>query len=185
MRSRISVVTMIIGCCATLFAQAPVSAQIAQATAKPTGPVVDVALGVAGRLTGQVLDAQGDVVPRAVVSIRFGDAEIARCVSDERGRYAVTNLRGGLHHIVCNGGETVFRLWSPQTAPPSALTIGMVVSQRRVVRGQVIDGLNLVNGAALGLGTAGLVVAVSNSGEIDDLKDDYKAASADTVASGS
>ena len=175
---RVQVLTIVMSCCGIAILATEASAQAGPPMAASTGYVVDVALGAEGQMAGQVLDAQGGIVPGAVVSIRFGEAEIARCVTDAKGRYAVKNLRGGLHHVVCGDVEAVFRLWSPEAAPPRARSVAMLISQSRVVRGQFVEGLNLVNGTALGLGLGGLVIALDNSSDIDDLKKNYSGGAA-------
>lgn len=141
---------------ADLMAAAP-QKKVVKAPAKKMAPVVDVALSTGGTFTGQVVDAQGLGLAGATVSIRKGDREVARTTADKHGKFAVKNLRGGLYHVVAGQGEASYRLWAPNTAPPSARTKTLIVSGNSKIRGQW-GGLDAVDYVALGLGTAGTVL---------------------------
>ena len=79
---------------------------------------IDVALGEGGTLRGQIVDAQGNPVPRVAVSLRQADRQVAATVADSSGHFHLTGLRGGTYHIVAGEAEGVYRLWAPRTAPP-------------------------------------------------------------------
>jgi len=98
--------------------------------------VVDVALGPGGTLIGQVVDDQGIGIDGAAVSIRQGDQEAARVVTNKNGWYQADNLRGGFYQVVGGQGAGLFRLWAANTAPPSAQTGALVVSSTNTVRAQ-------------------------------------------------
>ncbi len=119
--------------------------------------IVDVALGAGGTVTGRVIDDQGIGIANAVVSIRQGDQEIAKTLTDKNGLYVVNNLRGGVYDVVAAGGRGVFRFWAPETAPPSGRDVAIVVSGSAVVRGQLGWGLG---GSWMGDGVlAGIIAA--------------------------
>ncbi len=138
---------------AGLMAAAP-EKKVVKAPVKKAAPVVDVALSTGGTFTGQVVDAQGLGLAGATVSIRKGDREVAHTTTDKHGKFAVKNLRGGLYHVVAGQGEASYRLWAPNTAPPSARTKTLIVSNNSKVRGQ-FGGMDFVSYAALGLGATG------------------------------
>lgn len=96
----------------------------------------DIELRSGGVLLGQIVDAQGVAVVLAPVLITNGIQEVARAQTDEQGNFAVSGLRGGVYKIASAGHQGVYRLWSPQTAPPSASQGLMVVVPSDVVRGQ-------------------------------------------------
>ena len=96
----------------------------------------DVALRPGGLLVGQVVDAQGAVQASKVVSVQYGDREVARTTTDQNGVFAAQGLRGGQYQIVTDQGMSVCRLWAPDTAPPAAHQAAIVVTGQDVVRGQ-------------------------------------------------
>ncbi len=126
--------------------------------------VRDVALHEGGVLLGQVVDAQGAAKVAVPVSVVLTGKEIARVKTDAAGKFAVPNLRGGVYEINSAGHRGVYRLWSPQTAPPAAGKGLMLVSESDLVRGQDCgsgvpgcgDGCSTgSNGRADGYGRAG------------------------------
>jgi hypothetical protein len=96
----------------------------------------DVALRPGGLLVGQVVDAQGATQAAKVVSIQYGDREVARTSTDQNGVFAAQGLRGGQYQIATDDGLSVCRLWAADTAPPSAHEAAIVVTGQEVVRGQ-------------------------------------------------
>jgi hypothetical protein len=90
--------------------------------------VIDVALLDGGTLHGQVFDAQGKPLARAAVSIQQLDREIQAAVTDAWGAFRVTGLRGGMYRIVAGDASGTYRLWAPNTAPPSARRGALVVA---------------------------------------------------------
>jgi len=96
----------------------------------------DVTLTAGGVLQGQVIDCQGAPLAKIPVSLRDRDRQSSGTVTDQYGRFAVGNLRGGVYQIVAGGGYASYRLWSPGTAPPSAEQTALLVASQDVVRGQ-------------------------------------------------
>jgi hypothetical protein len=144
----------------------------------PKAPqVFDVSLTPGGTFTGHVVDSQGIGVEGAVVSIRQGNREIVRTVTNRNGTFVAKNLRGGMYQVVAGRGEGLYRLWATNTAPPSAQSQALIVSSRQVVRGQ-FPGLPPVamNGAALGLGAGGAVAGAVGITKAIDAQDDVDAA---------
>jgi hypothetical protein len=104
--------------------------------AQPTAGPTDVALRSGGMLVGQVVDAQGAVQAGKLVSIQYGEQEVARTTTDANGVFAAQGLRGGQYHVVADNGDGHFRLWADNTAPPAATDSVVVVADPNVVRGQ-------------------------------------------------
>ncbi len=98
--------------------------------------MLDVALHPEGTLIGQVLDAQGKPLARIPVSVHQHGRRIAGAVSDGSGMFRVAGLRGGMYHIVAGKANGVYRLWAPDTAPPSAQPGALVVEGGQQVLGQ-------------------------------------------------
>ena len=100
-------------------------------------PISDVALGAGGQLTGWVVDAEGRPVGESPVVLLQKGRKVAQAVTDARGQFQVSRLRGGVYQVVAAQGGGVYRLWAPATAPPSAAKGVMVVTQSDVIRGQI------------------------------------------------
>ena len=97
----------------------------------------DVVLQDKGVLVGRIVDSKGTAVACTPVSLQTGGKEVARVVSDDRGRFEAKGLKGGVYHVASNGHQGVYRLWAPRTAPPAAARGLSIVSQPTdVVRGQ-------------------------------------------------
>lgn len=102
----------------------------------PTNAAKDVALAPGGVLVGQVVDQQGAVRAGSTVSVRQGTQEIVRTQTDKNGVFAAQGMRGGQYLIVSDDGQSLCRLWAPNTAPPAASEAVVVVTGQEVVRGQ-------------------------------------------------
>lgn len=96
----------------------------------------DVALAAGGVLRGQVVDVHGSPVQQAPVSVRHVLGEVRATVTDGSGRFEIAGLRGGTYQIVAGSSAGVFRLWAPQTAPPSAQPAALIVVAGPQVLGQ-------------------------------------------------
>ncbi|MCG8450893.1 MAG: carboxypeptidase-like regulatory domain-containing protein [Pirellulales bacterium] len=106
------------------------------AQAAPVAAPRDVALQNGGVLVGLIVDAQGVPVAKSPVSVRLAGKEAARGVTDQAGRFAVANLKGGVYELTTAGHVGVYRLWAPRTAPPASQQGLMLVSQPDLVRAQ-------------------------------------------------
>ncbi len=98
--------------------------------------VVDVALTDGGVLYGQVVDPQGSALVKVPVLLRDRDRELARAVTDKNGYFAVRGLRGGVYQLATVGGQGMFRLWKPGSAPPASEQGALLIVQGDTVRGQ-------------------------------------------------
>lgn len=144
---------------------------------KAPAPVVNDITMTGGKLTGRVINAQGKAVDGATVTLRQGKNEVAKLVTDKDGGFAASNLRGGVYEIAAGQSTGVIRVWSEKTAPPSAKTQVMLVSDpNNAVRGQdpyyygvdpatVLIIAGVITGVVLG------AVAVSQNADIKDRLD--------------
>lgn len=103
----------------------------------PHAPILDVALGKSGALTGQLVDAQGTARAGAVVRVSRDGEPVAATQTDAAGRFAISGMRGGVYQLQTEHGAALVRAWAMGTAPPSARTGLLVVEQSGVVRGQM------------------------------------------------
>ena len=155
-----------------MFAADKAAKTTAPKTAAPKSSVSDVALSEGGALVGKVVNAQGKTMDGAVVTISQGQKQVARVVTDDKGAFTVTEMRGGVYQIKAGDGTSVYRVWTAEAAPPSARPQALVVTNPQVVRGQGGGGgLGLV-GAGLGAVGAGLGgYALSESQDAKDEAD--------------
>jgi hypothetical protein len=82
-----------------------------------------------------VLNAQG--VPQAQVKVAVGktNQQPTFVSTDETGRFNVAGLSAGTYQVQTSHGSSVYRVWAPHTAPPSAQPGVLVVNSDQVVRG--------------------------------------------------
>lgn len=120
--------------------------------AAPSAAPRDVVLHEGGVLLGQVVDAQGGALMNTPVVVTSGTQEVARVQTDRTGRFSVNGLKGGAYGVASAGQQGVYRLWAPQTAPPTAQQGLMLVTGNSFVRGQDCCGV-VGCGNACGAGT--------------------------------
>jgi len=129
--------------------------------ATPPVPVVDLALGDQGSVTGTVVDPQGVPQPNCLVRVLHHGVEVARGRTDEQGRFRVTGARGGVLLFAAissdhAGGAQTVRAWVDGTAPPASTEdLQLVVASREVVRGQTPLGAGFLSDPIL----IGVVIA--------------------------
>jgi hypothetical protein len=153
---------------AAAFADGP---KAAPKSAQKAAPVVtDIALGAGGTFSGQVVDAQGRGLDGAVIAVSQSGKEIAKTTADKDGNFAVKSLKGGTYDVVAGRSQGVYRFWAPNTAPPSAKSQALLVSQASAVRGQGLGGVPPITYAALGTGIAGTTLGAVNMNKIDNIK---------------
>lgn len=123
-RQALKTLVVALSCCGLL------GGQIAQAANR----IGDVALQPGGLLHGQVLDEQGVAQPHARVTVVHSGEPVAATKTDEQGRFVMSGLSGGVHEIHTGSSGGVYRLWAPQTAPPSAKDAMLIVTGDNIVR---------------------------------------------------
>jgi hypothetical protein len=149
---------------AQVMAAAP-QEQAAKSQAESAAPaVLDAKLSNGGVLRGQVVDGQGQPVANAPVSVLYEGKEVVSTKTAADGSFAVSGLRGGTHTVVSGDNGGICRLWSTDTAPPSARESVMIVRGGQVVRGQLSPtGKVIVLGAIVGGIVAGGVISQGDS----------------------
>ena len=142
-------------------------------TAPATGPltssgVVDVALQEDGVIRGRVLKTDGSPVDGSRVVLKKGDRVVAAVISEADGQFKIKGLTSGVYQIETPTGHGVYRFWTSDAAPPSAMRQALLVSKEPVLRSQFrvfTPGETL----ALALGAAGLGVGIVALNEVNDL----------------
>jgi len=146
-----------------VFGAGPVRAAGLGAANLPAGapaPVADVTLDARGNLLGVVLRVEGVPVSGATVTLRHGDHQVGRTVTDGLGRFTIEGSRGGTHQLYSGRYATLVRTWSPGTAPPHAKSLALLVVGGDVVRGQIPAAQFLTSDAFVFTVLAGALVAV-------------------------
>ena len=130
----------------------------------PKVKINDVALGNGGVLVGHIVDQQGLGIAGAQLAVLQQGQKPVQAVADKEGKFQVVGLKGGTAQVVTAGGQGVYRLWTANTAPPSAKRSALLLSNGQVVRGQHhgMGGWLLPALAAGGI-IAGVAVATSNT----------------------
>ena len=96
----------------------------------------DVALGVNGELTGQLVNQQGRPLAKQKIVLRNAGRVISQGITNTDGRFVLTGVTSGLYEMVTPGGLRVLRCWSATAAPPSAVEEILVTNVDSVERGQ-------------------------------------------------
>ncbi|TWT66742.1 hypothetical protein Pla123a_46300 [Posidoniimonas polymericola] len=109
----------------------------AQAADAPVGAPSDIALRDGGVFVGQYVDAQGNALAGADVSVVVGGKAVAAAKTDKHGVFAVKGLEKGQYDIVAMGRKATFRCWDGKTAPPNARNGALIVTGDEVVNGQL------------------------------------------------
>jgi len=143
--------------------------------------VVDVSLSTNGTLTGAVIDTRGQSRGKTTIEVLRGRRVVARTHTDSNGRYAVTNLPGGLYLVRVDGTETLVRAWAAGTAPRTSESQLQIVADATIVRGQdappiaeaapskgLLGGSGMSTGLTAALIVGGVVGAILIIDEIDD-----------------
>ncbi|MFW6169481.1 MAG: carboxypeptidase-like regulatory domain-containing protein [Planctomycetota bacterium] len=97
--------------------------------------IVDTSLQ-AGRLTGQVTNAEGIPVTSALVVAVQNQKAVSRAVTGKDGTFSLAGIQGGLCHVVTGNMVQVCRCWTRNTAPPAAKPHLLIASDAAIVRGQ-------------------------------------------------
>jgi hypothetical protein len=100
-------------------------------------PVLDLALGRTGVLSGQFLDHAGRPSAGARVLLWHGKKLVDRVVTDNNGQFSFTDLSGGVYRVECNGQVLDCRVWTPDLAPPQSKDLLVLIRHESASRGAV------------------------------------------------
>ena len=97
--------------------------------------IKDVALGPDGTLRGTVVGANGNRSSNIPIQFHRSGQLVAQAVTDADGNFVASKLTGGVYTVQTPGNVESFRVWTNETAPPSALN-NLNISGGEIVRGQ-------------------------------------------------
>ena len=126
---------LVLACLGMILPVPLVHAAVSKPAPAATG-AIDVSLRPGGALLGQVVDSQGIPQADASVALVQRDAKIAQTVTNTSGYFLVNGLRGGVYQVVGGDTQGTYRLWAPDTAPPSAQPGALLVAGKGPIRGQ-------------------------------------------------
>ncbi len=109
--------------------------------APPARSARDIALAKGGVLQGKVVDQQAAAQAGEAVRVLQNGEVVATAKTDAQGRFAINGLRTGVHQIETSATKSVYRLWTPETAPPAARNSVLLVDGGDVVLGQSGGGI--------------------------------------------
>jgi hypothetical protein len=101
----------------------------------PATSVTDIALDDSGVLSGRFVDVDDQPIDGALVQLFDNGRPIARTTTNAKGSFEILNVSTGSYRLTCGSAAGRVRCWSPDAAPPSALTGGLTF-QDNVIRGQ-------------------------------------------------
>jgi Carboxypeptidase regulatory-like domain len=135
---RVTVGAIVLGLLApsSLVSAAEPRAAAPSAETVQAAKIADVALATGGTLRGQVVDAAGAPAPGVEVTVRQQDHVVARATSDPSGQFKIAGIQGGIFQMSTDLSDGSYRLWAPETSPPSARPAALIVHDTEVVRGQ-------------------------------------------------
>jgi len=96
----------------------------------------DVVLAPGGVFQGQVIDTNGRPCEGLPVSLAQQSELTATTTTGTSGQFAIGGVRMGLSVVKAGQTQTIYRVWSRDTAPPSARDAAMVLTGPPAVRGQ-------------------------------------------------
>ncbi len=138
--------------------------------ALPAPHATDIELLGDGVFQGAVVQPNGQPLANAEVKILTTENElIARTQTDAHGRFHFASLKGGAYTISTKSGQTYYRAWSQNTAPPSVTKRVLIVENKgEVIRGQGRIKSFFTNPWALGGITAAAIAIPLALDEDDD-----------------
>lgn len=109
----------------------------------------DVALGSGGRMTGQLVSAEGQPQANQVVIVQRPGVHAQQVRTDAKGRFSLEGVSGGVYQVATVDSSTLCRCWVENTAPPGATNDLLIVAGQGVQRGQRPIGELLFSGPVL------------------------------------
>ncbi|RMG34699.1 MAG: carboxypeptidase regulatory-like domain-containing protein [Planctomycetota bacterium] len=111
---------------------------------------VDVALRN-GRLSAQLLDAQGVAVAKQTVTVFRAGQAVTSTKTDAQGRFVVDAVTPGVYQLATAHGATQLRVWAEGTEPPATGNRVVLIRTAPTARGQIGPPLLGEHGGLFGL----------------------------------
>ena len=156
----------------TVLPKEPVLAAGPRATVRTVeAKSLDIALSAGGTFTGRVVDHSGQAMEGTEVTVKQGQAEIARTITDRTGTFTFSNLKNGTYTCAAGATTGVYRVWTEKSAPPSANPQGLLIQGQNGARGQfaAVDGAGNLLICTIALITLG--VAIATLVEVNNVQD--------------
>lgn len=97
--------------------------------------VFDIVLSSGATFQGRVVDHTGAPVEQAEVVVKQNNTEVGRAVTDKTGTFVIGNLKSGVYSVTTGNSEGIYRVWTEDSAPPSAKARALLVMGENGIRG--------------------------------------------------
>jgi hypothetical protein len=136
---RFLIVAMMVG--STLVPQAVFAESSPETVDSVEQPLLsDIALQANGTLRGKVEDANGKPKANVELTVWHEKQPVGKIRSNQKGEFAFTGLRGGVHRVTTQQSAYTCRFWSPNTAPPSA-SLGILLIDNPLATAEDIESI--------------------------------------------
>ncbi|MDG2380264.1 MAG: carboxypeptidase-like regulatory domain-containing protein [Pirellulaceae bacterium] len=88
----------------------------------------DVRLDSQGRLRGQLVDRQGKPLPNSLVILQARGKQLSQVQTNHQGDFSFDGLRGGIYQVAGADAGGIYRVWTPNSAPPACKDAVLLVS---------------------------------------------------------
>ncbi|MCR4411176.1 MAG: carboxypeptidase-like regulatory domain-containing protein [Thermoguttaceae bacterium] len=100
----------------------------------------DIRLEDGAVLVGQVVTPENAPMQGVEVSLVNGKQTLGTAKTNAKGYFAFRGLKNGVYQVAVGQDQMAYRVWSKETAPPSAHPGARIVVGKDVVRGQYAEG---------------------------------------------
>ncbi len=100
----------------------------------------DVRLEDGAVFVGQVVTPEDTPMQGVEVSLVNGKQRLGTAKTNAKGYFAFRGLKNGVYQVSVGQDQMAYRVWSKETAPPSAHPGARIVVGKDVVRGQYAEG---------------------------------------------
>ena len=125
--------------------------------------IADVTLTTDGLLRGQLVDRAGAAKANVPVTVYAAEQAVGQSRTDRQGNFAIRLAKGGVVRFSDGETSTILRVWTSQSAPPSAKSGVLIVSDKDLVRGNLGGGGLLLPIALVAGLAAGIAVVATNN----------------------
>ncbi len=127
--------------------------------------ISDVALQDGNVLVGQYLQPSGKPIADSKVALTQNGKVVQLVETNKDGQFSV-RAKAGVYEIQTDRSLAAYRLWAPNTAPPTAKKGAVLVAGQEVVRGQFGD-MRLGEAAIIGGAVGGGIITGAVYGAFD------------------
>lgn len=123
-----------------------------------------------GAFTGRVVDHAGTPLKNKEVTVKQGEKIVGRGMTNDKGVFAISNVRPGNYTASSGNTEGTFRVWNEEVAPPAAKGHALLVMGENGARGQfgAVDPTLILLTAAV---IASVIISAITLNKVNDIDD--------------